>query len=95
MSDQDQAPARAEESRRNPGKTHPVMRALGYAALVVVSAGLAGAICGGIALALAYRNLPDLGSLTDYRPKLPMRVYSVEGTLIGEFGDEQIGRAHV
>ena len=89
MSDQDQAPARAEESRRNPGKTHPVMRALGYAALVVVSAGLAGAICGGIALALAYRNLPDLGSLTDYRPKLPMRVYSVEGTLIGEFGDER------
>ena len=43
----------------------------------------------GIALAVAYPNLPEIGGLTDYRPKLPMRVYSADGVLIGEFGEER------
>jgi penicillin-binding protein 1A len=47
------------------------------------------AICVAIALALAYRNLPDLSALTDYRPKLPLRVLSSDGQLLGEFGDER------
>ena len=42
-----------------------------------------------VALAVAYPNLPETSSLTDYRPKLPMRVYSSDGVLIGEFGDER------
>ncbi len=42
-----------------------------------------------IALATAYPNLPDISELQDYRPKLPLRVFSVEGTLIGEFGAER------
>ena len=42
-----------------------------------------------LALSLAYPNLPDISGLTDYRPKLPMRVYSAEGVLLGEFGDER------
>jgi penicillin-binding protein 1A len=42
-----------------------------------------------IALAVAYPNLPDVGALSDYRPKLPLRIYSSEGTLIGEFGEER------
>ncbi|MES3012016.1 MAG: penicillin-binding protein 1A [Pseudomonadota bacterium] len=41
------------------------------------------------ALAVAYPNLPDITDLSDYRPKLPMRIYSTEGTLIGEFGEER------
>jgi penicillin-binding protein 1A len=43
----------------------------------------------GIALAVAYPNLPDVGSLTDYRPKLPLRVYSSDGVLLGEYGEER------
>jgi penicillin-binding protein 1A len=43
----------------------------------------------GIALAVAYPNLPEIQSLTDYRPKLPMRVFSSDGVLLGEFGDER------
>src|SRR6186713_1876920 len=43
----------------------------------------------GVALAVAYPNLPDISDLSDYRPKLPLRVYSSEGTLIGEFGEER------
>ena len=42
-----------------------------------------------LALAVAYPNLPDINSLADYRPKLPLRVYSSDGVLLGEFGEER------
>ncbi|NMM82164.1 penicillin-binding protein [Acidovorax sp. SRB_14] len=42
-----------------------------------------------VALSMAYPNLPDVSELADYRPKLPMRVYSAEGALLGEFGEER------
>ena len=42
-----------------------------------------------IALAVAFPNLPDITDLSDYRPKLPLRVYSAEGDLMGEFGEER------
>jgi hypothetical protein len=38
---------------------------------------------------LAYPNLPSLDVLTDYQPKIPLRVYTAEGALIGEFGEER------
>ncbi|MES2786189.1 MAG: penicillin-binding protein 1A [Pseudomonadota bacterium] len=47
------------------------------------------AIIIGLALAVAYPNLPDISDLSDYRPKLPLRVFSAEGVLIGEFGEER------
>jgi penicillin-binding protein 1A len=43
----------------------------------------------GIGLAVAYPNLPSIDSLTDYRPKLPMRIYSADNVLLGEFGEER------
>jgi penicillin-binding protein 1A len=42
-----------------------------------------------VALAVAYPNLPPINSLTDYRPKLPLRVFSSDGVLLGEFGEER------
>ena len=42
-----------------------------------------------IVMALAYPNLPDISDLAEYRPKLPLRIYSAEGELIGEFGEER------
>lgn len=42
-----------------------------------------------VALAVAYPNLPDISELSEYRPKLPLRVFSSEGVLIGEFGEER------
>ncbi|MEJ8820679.1 penicillin-binding protein 1A [Variovorax humicola] len=42
-----------------------------------------------VALAVAYPNLPDISELADYRPKLPLRVFSSEGIQIGEFGEER------
>lgn len=42
-----------------------------------------------IAVLLTYPTLPSLGSLTDYHPKIPLRVYSQDGLLLGEFGEER------
>ena len=43
----------------------------------------------GIALAVAYPNLPEISGLLDYRPKLPMRIFSADGVLLGEYGEER------
>ena len=41
------------------------------------------------ALAWAYPALPPIDALTDYQPKIPLRVYSADNFLIGEFGEER------
>jgi len=41
------------------------------------------------AIAITYPQLPSLESITDYQPKIPLRVYTAEGVLIGEFGEER------
>ncbi|MSP98651.1 MAG: penicillin-binding protein 1A [Betaproteobacteria bacterium] len=43
----------------------------------------------GLVVVLAWPNLPSLDVLTDYQPKIPLRVYSIEGVLLGEFGEER------
>ncbi|MFZ3220773.1 MAG: penicillin-binding protein 1A [Rhodoferax sp.] len=42
-----------------------------------------------LALSVAFPNLPDISDLSDYRPKLPLRIFSAEGDLLGEFGEER------
>ncbi len=56
---------------------------------IVVAGTLALLFVVSVALAVAYPNLPDISALSDYRPKLPLRVFSSEGLLIGEFGEER------
>ena len=48
-----------------------------------------GLFIGLLFLAMVYQKLPDLEVIGDYRPRLPLRVYSAEGNLIGEFGEER------
>jgi penicillin-binding protein 1A len=55
----------------------------------IVGLGLIGVLIVGFALAMAYPNLPELDTLTDYRPKIPLRIYSADNVLIGEFGEER------
>ena len=43
----------------------------------------------GLAAALIYPDLPSLDALTNYRPKLPLRVYSEDGYLLAEYGEER------
>ena len=57
--------------------------------LFVVVGSLALAALSALAVTLIYPTLPSLEALTDYQPKLPLRVYSAEGYLIGEFGEER------
>jgi len=42
-----------------------------------------------LTVVLLYPNLPSIEAVTDYRPKLPLRVYTAEGEIIGEFGEEK------
>ncbi len=42
-----------------------------------------------MSLAVIYPNLPPLTGLMDYRPKVPLRVYSSDNVLMGEFGEEK------
>ncbi|HEY2022501.1 penicillin-binding protein 1A [Paraburkholderia sp.] len=54
---------------------------------------VAGVVCvallAGYALVVATPNLPSLDALTDYRPKVPLRIYTADHVLIGEFGEER------
>jgi penicillin-binding protein 1A len=43
----------------------------------------------GVAMVVAFPNLPDVSDLADYKPKLPLRVLTADGQLIGEFGEER------
>ena len=50
---------------------------------------LAGVLIIGFALTMAYPNLPPLDSITNYHPKIPLRIFSADNVLIGEFGEER------
>lgn len=63
----------------------PLLVLLGLA----FSGALAIVLIAGIGLAVAYPNLPEISGLTDYQPKMPLRVYSADQVLIGEFGEEK------
>ena len=52
-------------------------------------AGINAAFAGVIFIAVLYEKLPSLDNIIDYAPRLPMRIYSAEGDLIGEFGEER------
>nr|WP_235043361.1 PBP1A family penicillin-binding protein [Candidatus Kinetoplastibacterium oncopeltii] len=42
-----------------------------------------------ILMFLAWRKLPDLSAMIDYKPRIPLRIYSSDNILIGEFGEER------
>jgi penicillin-binding protein 1A len=59
----------------------------GFFGLAAVAASVVLVI--GYAMVVAYPNLPSLEALTSYQPKIPLQIFSVEGDLIGEFGEEK------
>jgi penicillin-binding protein 1A len=94
MSESDHAPKAADAAPARRGSAIPgwlrwplgaVLALVGLAAAGVLAVTLAL----GIALAVAYPNLPEISGLTDYRPKLPLRIYSADGVLLGEYGEER------
>src|SRR5881396_1715670 len=65
------------------------LRFLGFPLALAAGLAAAGVLVLGLVVVLAYPNLPQLDALTAYQPKIPLRIYSAEGTLIGEFGEER------
>ncbi len=63
-------------------------RGRSYLIMAGVAFVIAPLLLGAFAAILVYPTLPSLETLTDYSPKIPLRVYSTEGVLIGEFGEE-------
>jgi len=85
-------PRNAYNGRLLVPKKIPSVRWLRWLALpFALLAGLAvvGAALAGFVVLLAYPNLPSIEVLTAYQPKVPLRVYTADGALIGEFGEER------
>jgi penicillin-binding protein 1A len=70
-------------------KNRPLLRAAGWGALLAGGGLVAGALLFLFIFAIVYSNLPPIDALTDYRPKIPLRVWTADGILIGEFGEER------
>src|SRR5512140_1948252 len=60
-----------------------------YVGSVILGLAVVGGLLGAFVLALLYPTLPSLDALTDYQPKIPLRIVSAEGDLLGEFGEER------
>ncbi|CAE6782382.1 penicillin-binding protein 1A [Paraburkholderia haematera] len=56
---------------------------------LLATVAVVGALIVGYALVVMGPQLPSLDALTDYRPKVPLRVYTADHVLIGEFGEER------
>ena len=56
---------------------------------ILAGLAVAGVLAVGLVVVLAYPQLPSLEALTAYQPKIPLRIYTAEGVLIGEFGEER------
>ncbi|MDQ5848855.1 MAG: PBP1A family penicillin-binding protein, partial [Pseudomonadota bacterium] len=64
-------------------------RFLAFPLAVLTGVAAVGLLVLALVVALAFPNLPALGALTEYQPKIPLRIYTAEGILMGEFGEER------
>lgn len=68
---------------------HPLGRALTRALIYIVATFLLAALgLLGYFLIAVYPNVPAIDAVTDYKPKIPLRIYTADNVLIGEFGEE-------
>jgi len=88
-SSHDAAPQMSDSPARRSAVYRYIGRPLLWLSGLALGGFLAVALLVGLALSMAYPNLPDVSGLTDYRPKLPLRVISSDGVVLGEFGEER------
>lgn len=62
---------------------------LKWTCLAGAAVGVIGVSVGLVAFSVVYYRLPSIEALTEYRPKVPLRIYTADGDLIGEFGEER------
>ena len=75
--------------RKQNASMHWLLRLVLWSVGIALAGALSLLIVIGLALAVAFPNLPDISDLSDYRPKLPLRIFSAEGDLLAEFGEER------
>ena len=83
------APSAGQPANPDAKSRHWLTKVFIWAVGIAFAAGLSLLLVIAMALSVAFPNLPDISDLSDYRPKLPLRVYSAEGDLLGEFGEER------
>ncbi len=64
----------------------PLIKAL---LILMVVVGLLFTMLVAYAFIVAKPNLPNISALVDYNPKEPLRIYTADKVLIGEFGEER------
>lgn len=79
----------SQPSPKKPTSSPWLFRFLMKAAAICTGLAICGALVVSFAIALAWPNLPDLSAMTDYKPRVPLRVYTADKVLIGEFGEER------
>jgi len=65
------------------------LRWFAFPAAVLAGLAVLGAMLGAFVLLVAYPRVPSVDALADYQPKVPLRIYTADGVLIGEFGEER------
>ncbi|EJM96265.1 penicillin-binding protein 1A [Herbaspirillum sp. YR522] len=60
-----------------------------FVGLSILGLGIVGALLVVYALIFINPRLPSLDLITDYRPKVPLRIWSEDKVLLGEFGEEK------
>ncbi|EZP38739.1 penicillin-binding protein 1A [Janthinobacterium sp. HH104] len=78
-----------------PQKGSKPKRFLLMALVSFLGLGVVGVLLVVFGLAMAYPNLPALDTLTDYKPKMPLRIFTSDSVLIGEFGEERRNMVHI
>uniref|UniRef100_UPI003C7DAEB6 penicillin-binding protein 1A n=1 Tax=Burkholderia anthina TaxID=179879 RepID=UPI003C7DAEB6 len=84
------SPPPAPEPKKRPWWQKALLGLVAMCVALVVAGGLVL----GYALVVAWPNMPSLDALTDYRPKVPLRIYTSDHVLIGEFGEERRDIVH-
>jgi penicillin-binding protein 1A len=94
MSESSRPAERPDDAAAKRGSALPnwarwLLRSIFWLAAFAATAVVSVIILVGIALSIAYPHLPEISGLMDYRPKLPMRIFSADGILLGEYGEER------
>jgi penicillin-binding protein 1A len=66
-----------------------MLRLLGRIVAVAAGGVVIAALVAGYVAILEYKRLPSLAPLINYHPDLPLRIYTEDGVLIGEYGEER------
>jgi len=92
MPSKDKTPSESERAHRSYASTSVpswLVKLALWGIGVVVAGLLSILLVVGVAMVVAFPNLPDISDLAEYKPKLPLRIYTADGQLMGEFGEER------